>query len=368
MNSRAIVNITGVLLIYNILIFYIGWNGWYWIHSQFEFEQVALYAVAIIFLSYSYFLGRRFSWFKILGSYWMAIIQYAMILLPIADTAAIIMHYIGFPKEKIIFWVGSMTLLSFVAIFAYGSFNAWRPIVRTYEIEIPKKAGHLSHLRIAMASDMHFGILSGKAHLQRLVKKVNEMKADLILLPGDIIDDEPGPFMAKNMDEVMKQMKAPLGVFGVLGNHEYYGRKIPEFVKLMQDIDIKILMDEVVEIGDLYLIGRKDRTDKNRKPLEELLEGMDKTRPIILMDHQPYGLDQAESHGIDVMLSGHTHRGQMAPNHLITKKMYELDWGYIKKNQLHVIVSSGFGFWGPPLRIGSRSEIIQLNIRFVEPC
>jgi hypothetical protein len=220
-------------------------------------------------------------------------------------------------------------------------------------------------LSIAVASDMHFGRLSGVAHLKRLVKKVKSINPDLILLPGDIIDDELEPFIQKNMGSIMSELKAPLGVYGVLGNHEYYGGQIPQFIEQMKNINIKIMMDEFLTIEDsFHLLGRKDKTDKARMTFEELLSGIDRSYPIIAMDHQPSEIKQAQENGIDVLFSGHTHRGQMAPNHFITRKMYELDWGYLKKEQLHTFVSSGFGFWGPPMRIGSRSEILQIEITF----
>ncbi|RXT08188.1 metallophosphoesterase [Ammoniphilus sp. CFH 90114] len=362
-------SVLGIFTLYSLLVFYIGWNGWVWLETVFQFQYPGLYALIVGFIAFAYFLsrfGHRFSIFRMIGSYWMAILQYAILLLPIVNILVIMSTY-GFsiPLETSIFWSGYLTIFIFFMIFAYGTFNAHSPVVRRYDIHIPKKAGPFKQLRIAMASDMHFGTLSGKAHLRRLVKGVNELNPDLILLPGDIIDDDPEPFIRKNMGEVMKQLKAPLGVFGVLGNHEYYGGKIPRFIEQMEKINIKILLDEAIEIEEgFYVIGRKDRTEKNRLKLNDLLTGLDPARPLLLMDHQPYGLDEARAHGIDLMVSGHTHRGQMAPNHLITKKMYELDWGYLKKGLLHVIVSSGFGFWGPPIRIGSRSEIVQIDIRF----
>lgn len=163
----------------------------------------------------------------------------------------------------------------------------------------------------------------------------------------------------------MKQMQAPLGVYGVLGNHEYYGGAIPEFLQEMKKIDIHIMLDEVIKIEDsFYLVGRRDKTERDRQSFEELMSTVDKSLPVIAMDHQPFALKQAEESGVDLLLSGHTHRGQMAPNHLITRRMYELDWGYVQKGVFHAIVSSGFGFWGPPLRLGSRSEVIQIEVTF----
>lgn len=97
----------------------------------------------------------------------------------------------------------------------------------------------------------------------------------------------------------------------------------------------------------------------------QLLSEADLSKPVILLDHQPYALQTAADAGADLMLSGHTHRGQMAPAHLVTRRLFELDWGYLKKGAMHVIVSSGYGLWGPPVRLGSRSEIIDIRLKFV---
>ncbi|TWI59699.1 hypothetical protein IQ10_00119 [Halalkalibacter nanhaiisediminis] len=370
MNIRLLGTMIGVFLVYNLLTFYIGWNGWVWLHTTFQLENAMIYALVVLILAYGYFIGKigpRFLFFKIIGSYWMALVQYALLIFPLANLVVWLFQFTTISQETIIFWTGIVVMTTLLFIFSLGTFNAYQPIIRTYKIQLTKQAGSFNKLRIAMASDMHFGYLSGKSHLQRLIKNVHQIQPDLILLPGDIIDDEPEPFIRKKMGDDMKQLKAPLGTFGILGNHEYYGGKIPEYLKEMESTDIKILLDDVILIKDsFYLIGRRDRTEKDRLELETLMKNVDKTLPVIMMDHQPYHLDQAEEAGVDIMLSGHTHRGQMAPNHLITKRIFELDWGYMKKHHLHTIVSSGFGFWGPPLRIGSRSEIVQIDIEFIQ--
>ena len=155
----------------------------------------------------------------------------------------------------------------------------------------------------------------------------------------------------------MKQMTAPLGVYGVLGNHEYYGRAVPEFLQEMDKIDIRILLDEVITIEDqFYLVGRRDKTERDRQSFENLMSTVDKTMPVIAMDHQPFELKQAADAGVDLLLSGHTHRGQMAPNHIVTRRMYELDWGYAQKvhfTQLF-LQASDFGDHRLDLEVGRR--------------
>lgn len=193
------------------------------------------------------------------------------------------------------------------------------------------------------------------------------MKPDVILLAGDVLDDSIEPFIRNRMSEQLKLLKARHGVYAVLGNHEYYGGSIKEYTELMDSIGIKVLQDEVVETAGVYIVGRKDKTAEameagGRLSVSSLLEGLDLSRPVIMMDHQPTGFDLAAKAGVDILLSGHTHRGQIAPNHWITKRLFELDWGYLLKEKMHVIVSSGYGTWGPPIRLASRSELIKLEV------
>nr|WP_227935470.1 metallophosphoesterase [Alkalihalobacillus deserti] len=353
------------------MLIYIGWNGWIWLQFLLiDLVEINLfvYSLMIIMLGYAYILARFIKglpFLKIIGACWFAVIQYALLFLPLANIAVLLTAFLGVDRGTSVIVTGWAVVTGFIFIFSYGIYNAYSPVIRSYQITIPKKGTNQSTLKIAVASDMHFGTLSGKAHLNRLVALIHGLKPDLILLPGDIIDDDPKPFVQKGMDQVMKELTAPMGVYGVLGNHEYYGGQIPQFIKLMNDIDIKILQDEIIELkGQCYLVGRKDKTDKKRKSIKQLVKELNHDLPIIMMDHQPFQLDDAMKNKVDVIVSGHTHRGQMAPNHLITKRMYELDWGYKKKEQLHAFVSSGFGFWGPPIRLGSRSEIVVIDLVF----
>lgn len=358
-----------VFIVYNLLVFYLGWNGFVWLKSLHLLPFPSIYIGAVILFAYAYIIShflKSISIFKIIGAYWLAIFEYGLLLFPIANVGWLLLNaYIH--SEDATRIIGTITACVLLLLLIYGTYNAYSPIVRTYKLTVERKQAKRDSLRIAMASDMHFGTLSGKSHLNRLVAKINGLQPDLILFPGDIIDDDPLPFLKKKMGEQLKQLHAPLGIYGVLGNHEYYGKMIPTFLKEMNRIGIHILMDEKVTIDEtIRLIGRKDQTDGARLTIPDLLENENNHLPIIMMDHQPSQLETAMNDGIDVILSGHTHRGQMAPNHLITKKIFELDWGYKKKRQLHAIVSSGFGFWGPPIRIGSRSEIVSIEIAFTE--
>lgn len=363
------------LLLFLVLNVYIGWHGAVYLQHIGVMPPAAVYWLIYFIIALSYLLARlRFlprpvrRALKVAGSYYFAVFEFALMLLPFADLAAALLHVSGITRGIPVLTLGTVVLVVIIAMMLRGSWNARSPITRTYDIFIPKPAGTLRQLKIAVASDIHLGDIVGNRHLQRLVDRVRDMQPDLILLPGDVIDDDIAPFIRHNMSEVMRQLQAPLGVYAVLGNHEYYGGHIEEYVKQMERIGIRVLRDEsVLAGGSVYIVGRKDRTaeaSSGRMPVKELMAEVDRTLPAILMDHQPYGFAQAAEAGADVLLSGHTHRGQFAPNHWFTRRLFELDWGYMKKEQMHVVVSSGFGTWGPPIRIASRSEIVELNVRF----
>lgn len=374
---KRIIMFVLILFTYLAINLYIGWHGLYALSYFLPSAIHIAYWVIFFAIAFSYLLGRikllpgpirRFM--QLIGSYYFAVMEFAIILLPLADLIAWLLRTAGVPLGAYMPVLITAVFLLLAGLLIWGSWNAWVPIVRTYELHIDKPAGDLRELRIAVASDLHLGNIVENRHLTRLVEQVNNMQPDLVLLPGDVIDDVIEPFMRKEMSKVMRQLQAPLGVYAVPGNHDYYGGHIEEYVKQMKAIGIHVLQDESVLIhNSFYLAGRKDKAAETMDPVgrvsvQELLQDVNVTRPIIMMDHQPYHFDKAAVAGVDLLLCGHTHRGQFAPNHWITSRVFELDWGYMLKEKMHVIVSSGFGTWGPPIRLASRCEIIELIVRF----
>lgn len=346
MKLRFIAIIFVVLLVYSGISIYIGWNGWMFFSTLFHWEAAGWYTSALALLACAYIIGRSAyntpirpvaEAMKLIGSYWFAVLEYAVLILPVANIVSLILKAAGTGEDVYIVAIGSIVCFIMIILLILGSWNAWSPVIRTYHVQVPKTAGKMKKLRIAMASDLHLGNIVGNRHLQRLVNKVEQIKPDLILLPGDILDDDIEPFLRKNMSRVLGKLKAPLGVYAVTGNHEYIGRKVPEFISAMDAIGIRVLMDEAALIANsFYLIGRKDKASAGfgadkRLPISELIAPLDQSRPLIMLDHQPSDIGNAAENGIDLSVSGHTHRGQMMPNHLITRKLFELDFGYLKK-------------------------------------
>lgn len=358
------------LLIYGVLVFYIGWSGWRWMRPVVSARFKLFYIVIIVFLALSLILGRVFGSFSILsmiGSYWLAIFSLLLLLLPIAHLCIWLFRLTPLPRHQVQKWIGFVTLASFLILLGYGSYQAYTPVVREYDIHINKNVNGLDKLKVVMASDMHFGLLSGEGHAKKMVSVINELQPDLVLYPGDIIDDDLDAYRNRDFVNILSGVTAKYGVYASLGNHDKFDGPVQDIIDTLEQSNLSVLYDENITINDQFtLVGRKDRTEQDRATLSSLMEGLDTTKPLILLEHQPYDLDIAQQEGIDLMVSGHTHRGQIAPAHLITRAIYENDWGYLQKDSMHSIVTSGFGFWGPPIRLGSQSEIVQINITFGE--
>jgi len=357
-----------VLLIYAALVAYIGWSGYRWLRPIAPSRRFKwLYAALLLFLATSFIFGQL-SGLSILGkigAYWMAVLFLLTFLIPLAHLTVLMLRLLRLPHRRADSWAGAAVLFLLIVLLAYGSHQAYSPVVRAYEIRIEKEVPGLNTLSIALASDTHFGLLSGRTHAERLVREINRLEPDLVLLAGDIVDNDIRPFREQGIAEVLSEIKAAYGVYASLGNHDRHGGPMAELIGALEEAGMEVLYDEVAEVGGkIVLAGRKDRTDRGREPLSALLGGVDRAKPVILLDHQPVDLEDAEREGVDLMVSGHTHRGQIFPGSLITARIYENDWGLLRKGRMHSVVSSGFGFWGPPIRLGTRSELVHLVVTF----
>jgi hypothetical protein len=268
-------------------------------------------------------------------------------------------------------WI-AVGLIGFVALLLLaGHINALSPKTRTLDLSIPRKNAKVETLNIVVASDIHLGTLVGRKRFDKIVDQINSLKPDIILLPGDIVDEDLGPVIRQNLGEHLRGLTSTFGVFAITGNHEYIGG-VEEAVRYLVDHGVTVLRDRVVHIPEtLTLVGREDRsmdrfTEETRKPLKDLMTEVDGRVPVILMDHQPFHLEEGETHGVDLQISGHTHHGQLFPLNFVTERVYELSRGYKKKGKTHVVVSSGVGTWGPPVRLGNRPEIVQIRLTLVK--
>ena len=343
------------------------------------------YIITFIVVALSFFLGRilenywlspvskTFVW---IGSFWLASMLYFFIAVVLFDAGRLLNSFMPvFPKYIINNYQQTKQILLFSVLIVVvtsliaGHINARNPIIKKINLAVSKKGRGMQSLNIVAASDIHLGSIIGKSRFDDIVSIINSLNPDIVLLPGDIVDEDLNPVVKENLGESLRNIKSKFGVFAVTGNHEYIGG-VEDAVAYLTENGVRFLRDETVLLNHTaYLVGREDRSinrfgNKDRKSLKELISGVDETYPIIMMDHQPFQLATANENGIDLQLSGHTHGGQLWPLNFITDAVYELSYGYKKIGGTNIYVSCGIGTWGPPVRLGNRPEIVNIRLNF----
>lgn len=242
-------------------------------------------------------------------------------------------------------------------------YNAFHPVVKEYNVSLDKKIH--GGLNAVFISDIHAGTAIKKWNLTRLTDTVNEINPDIILLGGDIFDESSSREDIENTCKAFGEMNSLYGIYYISGNHDadLYNHYISE----LEQAGVIVIDDEIVLVGDkFYIAGRRDEGMLNstriRMPVDELLDNTDKEYPIIMLDHRPEYFDEDTGNGIDLLLCGHTHNGQIFPGNLFIELFNNLAYGHEKYNGTDVIVSSGYGVWGYPVRSGSQSELVSIHI------
>lgn len=365
-----------------------------WFHSRwFTGAYVTLYSLLASSLLFAYLLPASpfQTAVKRLSNYWLGTFLYILLTILIVDILRLILKRIHivpesfFSSGKTLAAVGSLATLSVVGLSVYGGIHAHQINTTPYEVTIEKSCSGRDQLKIILISDLHLGYSIGSADMEHMVEKINEMDADLICIAGDIFDNEYEALdNPQKIQELLGSMKSVYGTYACWGNHDISERLLGGFStrstrdnyrddrmeELLTDAGITLLEDETVLIDNaFYLSGRLDRQkplteDGQRLSPQELLSDLDPSKPIIVMDHQPKELQELSDAGADLDLCGHTHDGQIFPGNLTVKLFWENACGYLKKDQMHNIVTSGVGVWGPAMRVGTQSEICEITVHF----
>lgn len=311
------------------------------------------YAVAALFVLGNSLFGAR--WFMphgimVFANVFVLLWLWLLVVLPIA-----VLHKLSRGRyERYL----KITLpLAFIALCSFAWFSAHSPIILRYHIQLNKP---LAPMKIALVTDTHFGLLIGKDMAKKLVDMLNAEQVDLVLMPGDIINDEPSYYDKQGIAQILRQIKAP--IYATFGNHEFYGDPAGND-RAIREAGIHLLRDENAIFDErIVIIGRDDNHARNRASLPELLAQVDSRLPVFVLDHRPTNIAQASTLPIDIQVSGHSHRGQIFPVNFITQKLFQLDHGYAQIQNAHFFTSSGYGFWGTPFRLGTRSEIMVIEV------
>lgn len=336
--------------------------------------------LAIFTLIHAYVIGRLFVWTHTpLDATYIWTVAGLVLLFPIAT--ALEQRFLNW-GTRILYtiatvWMGTLTILvlavltgelltlfldsqivaaSALAItvlaVTYALFIGKRFVVREHTITGPVK----KPLRIVLASDVHAGAVHGKRYLQLIVDAINARGADLALFPGDLVDG-PGR-LPDDLLEPLDSLSMPH--YHSFGNHEFYVGE-QEVNRVLTGRKIVSLRNTFTDLNAVRVIGIDDAED--RKQIEKTLSGLAKKNAYnILLYHRPDGLEEAAKQGVDLMVSGHTHNGQIFPFTLLVKLRFPRKKGWYAYKNTKLFVSTGAGTWGPPMRLGSRSEVVFITV------
>lgn len=328
---------------------------------------------------------------KLISNYWLGVLLYMAIGILTADLLRLVLGRVkGIDRKKLYTKkvhraAGGLCAGAIAAVSIFGVVNASVIRVTPYEITVEKRAGNLESLNVVLAADLHLGYNIGISRMKKIVEKINEQDADLVVIAGDIFDNEYEA--VENPDEMaalLGEIHSRYGVYACYGNHDIQEPILAGFTfgsdekkisdirmdELLEKAGIRLLKDEAVLVEDsFYLYGRPDferpnRGIEKRKTPAEITADLDLTKPVIVIDHEPRELQELADAGVDVDLCGHTHDGQLFPANFTVKLMWENAYGYLKKGRMHNIVTSGAGLFGPNMRVGTKAEICTVNIRF----
>lgn len=337
--------------------------------------------------------GRRVM--KQIGNYWLGVLLYLTLAVFVSVTAGLIGKYLrrkatasGKECRRTHLTMtsgGTICALVVLGISLWGSIHAGILHVTPYEFTVNKDGGKLEKLKIVLIADLHLGYNMGIGRMERTVTKINEQEPDLVVIAGDIFDNEYEAIEEPDkMAALFRDIHTKYGVYACYGNHDTEEPVLAGFTfsggekktvsaamdRFLEKAGIQLLSDEGVLIEDsVWLYGRPDRSlfyrsGENRRTPAQIMESLGTDKPVIIIDHQPAQLQELADAGADVDLCGHTHAGQMFPGNLIVSKIWENAYGYLKKGTLHNIVTSGAGVFGPNMRVGTKSEICPITIHF----
>lgn len=342
---------------------YVGWHTWHLLPLK------GAWVAAILFLMVSAFAMFFASIFRAtdrlpmplatavyeVGMSSTIVLLYLFMLFLVLDLGQLL-HVIPAAWLRDNWWTAGCIGLFLFGLFAYGNIHYRHKYCEEMSIRSTKVT---KPVKLLFLSDLHLGYHNRRKEFARWVDLINNEKPDLILMAGDVIDGSMRPLREERMHEEFYRLQAP--IFACSGNHEYFSGE-HEVQRFYRDAGIHLLRDSLTIQGNLCIIGRDDRTNRYRRPLKDIVASADKTKYLILLDHQPYHLEQAEREGVDFQFSGHTHHGQIWPISLLTDTMYECAFGSHLRGSTKYYISSGIGIWGGKFRIGTRSEYLVLTI------
>ncbi len=387
--------------VYLILCFYVLFRLLVWLEKCYPYlgkkrvriPVVAVFLFVVFCILLAFFLepspGKRV--LKQFSNAWLGVLLNSLLIIGITDVIRLVLKLFSFPMKEKLFSpkshaaVGGICMLCVTGLSIWGIRNAEHLQVTDYELYVDKEAGNLDSLKIILAADLHMGYSVGVGQIRQMVEQINREDADLVVIAGDIFDNEYDALEdPEELAEILAGIRSRYGVYACYGNHDIREKVLagftfsgsgektsdPRMDAFLEMAGIRLLREEGVLIEDAFwLYGRPDysrpgRGIRTRKTPEQVTADLDLTKPVIVLDHEPLELQELADAGVDIDLSGHTHDGQMFPGNVVTGFLWENSYGYLRKDNMHNVVTSGVGVFGPDMRVGTKSEICRITVRF----
>jgi len=296
-----------------------------------------------------------------IGTSWLIVFVYLFLIFIVCDIVRLL-HLINIDRFMFHSWLGWCVLIGFISVLLFiGNKNYYSK--KRVELDLKIEKTIKSPLKIVLISDLHLGYGIGKDELEQWINLINTEKPDAVLIAGDVVDNYLPLLNNEKIYKSLRKIKSRYGTFMSLGNHEYFGN-IDKRLDFFEKSSIRVLRDSAILVdSNFYIVGRDDASRKYRNSLENLTANLDHSKCIIVLDHQPSGFEEAQNCGVDLLLSGHTHHGQVFPLNLIAKAFFGKPYGYYKNNNTNFYVTSGIGLWGGKFRLGTRSEYVVITIK-----
>lgn len=331
---------------------------------------------------------------QFIANYWLGVFLYTLLVVMLGHFVSLLLRrvfkvlpidYFAARRRHIL--CGTVSLLLIFGISTYGMYHARDVKLKEYTVSIDKDAGELDDLKVVLISDLHLGYSVGLSQIEKGVELINSQKPDLVCLAGDIYDNNFDAIRQPDqIADALAGIESTYGVYACWGNHDVDEKMFvgfamggdfkkghsPEMYEFLDRANITLLEDEVELIDNkFYVAGRVDATRPEtendvRKTPSELLDGLDHTKPVIVLFHEPGELQSLADAGCDLLLSGHTHNGQLFPHTLFIRLAWENPVGLLKKDDMYSIVTSGLGVWGPFMRVGSDAEVVSIDVQLAK--
>ncbi len=367
MRSRfaVFVSIIQTIIFLGHLFLYFTWASFWPAVTASAWMKLLLALLSVSFVSASFLAWRSHGFFaRVLyggSAVWLGISSYFLwasvlcwLIYGIVDLARLPVR----PAQ-----IADLLFAAAVLISIYGLLNAQLVRVKRMTVTLANLPAQWRGRTAALISDLHLGHVRNRRFLERVIGKVNSLRPEALFIAGDLYDGTSASL--KRLTQPWSRLSVPLGAYYIAGNHEEFFDHT-KYLESVASAGIRVVNNEKVEVDGLQLVGvhYRDAIDPAHYRAILCRAGIDRARASVLLLHAPVQLPISEAHGISLQLSGHTHGGQFFPYTMIAKRVWgDFIYGLKRLGNMQVYTSYGAGTWGPPMRVGTRPEIVLITFQ-----